>query len=145
LCKVVWIKGKEKRIEDALKIRFKVFVEEQQVPEDMEWDNIDDYAEHLVLYKDETPIATGRWFEEDEKILVGRIAVLKEYRGSNFGNVIVKSFIDRIFGKGFNEIYIHAQTRVQGFYEKLGFEAFGDKYDEAGIEHIGMILKKQEV
>ena len=140
--KVVWLRGKEKNIEDAFKIRFKVFVEEQQVPEDMELDNIDDYAEHLVLYKDEMPIATGRWFEEDGKILLGRIAVLKEQRGNNIGNLVVKSFIDKIFSEDFKEIYIHAQTRVQGFYEKLGFKAFGDIYDEAGIEHISMVLKR---
>lgn len=139
---LVWIKGREKNIEDAFKIRFKVFVDEQGVPEDIELDDIDDYAEHLVVYKEGIPIATGRWFLEDGKVLLGRIAVLKEYRGSNLGNLVMSSFMNRIFNQGFDEIYLHAQTRVRGFYEKIGFNSYGDVYDEAGIEHVSMVVKK---
>lgn len=142
---LVWIKGREKNIEDAFKIRFEVFVHEQGVPEDIELDDIDDYAEHLVVYKEDRPIATGRWFLEDGKVLLGRIAVLKDHRGSNLGNFLMSSFIDRIFSQGFDEIYLHAQTRVRGFYEKIGFNPYGDVYDEAGIEHVSMVLKNQGI
>jgi len=141
MTKIVWIYG-NKGIEDALSIRRKVFIEEQSVPEEIEIDDIDSFAEHIIIYEDNKPIATGRVFKKDDNFFLGRIAVLKEYRRKHFGKMAVKMLVNRGFNKGAEKIIIHAQTTAEEFYKKLGFESFGEKYYEAGIEHINMILKK---
>lgn len=105
-------------------------------------DDVDSFAEHVVIYEDNEPVATGRIFEKDDKFFLGRIAVLKEHRGKHFGEIVVKMLVNRGLNKGAEEIFIHAQALVKEFYEKLGFECFGEKYYEAGIEHINMSLKK---
>ncbi|QGU96668.1 GNAT family N-acetyltransferase [Clostridium bovifaecis] len=139
--KIVWSKGNEE-IENALDIRRRVFIEEQNVPEEIEIDDIDSFAEHIVIYEGDEPIATGRIFKRDDKFFLGRIAVLKEHRGKHFGEIVVKLLVNRGLNKGAEEIFIHAQTLVKEFYERLGFKSFGEKYYEAGIEHINMSFKK---
>jgi len=141
MTKIVWIYG-NKGIEDALSIRRKVFIEEQSVPEEIEIDDIDSFAAHIIIYEDNKPIATGRIFKKDDNFFLGRIAVLKEYRRKHFGKMAVKMLVNRGFNKGAEKIIIHAQTTAEEFYKKLGFKSFGEKYYEAGIEHINMILKK---
>ncbi|MFU0824492.1 GNAT family N-acetyltransferase [Clostridium sp.] len=141
MTKVVWVNG-NRGIEDALSIRRKVFIEEQSVPEEIEIDDIDSFAEHIIIYEDNKPIATGRIFKRDDNFFLGRIAVLKEYRGKHFGEMTVKMLVKRGLDKGAEKIIIHAQTAVEEFYKKLGFKSFGEKYYEAGIEHINMIFKK---
>lgn len=128
-------------LSDAFYIRTKVFIEEQQVPEDIEIDDIDPRTDHLVLYIDDKPAATGRivW---DSPVSLGRIAVLSEYRGSGLGAEIVTRLMEKIFERGESEVHIHAQTHALGFYEKLGFRAYGDVFDEAGIPHRSMVKKK---
>ncbi|MEA4827279.1 MAG: GNAT family N-acetyltransferase [Clostridium sp.] len=140
---ILWFKGKD-GIKDAFQIRNQVFVKEQNVPEEMELDDIDNYADHIIIYNEDKPIATGRMFESDGQVFFGRIAVLKEYRSKHFGQVVVKNLIDKAFSEGHEKIYIHAQSRVQKFYEKLGFKAFGDKYFEAGIEHVSMVITRDK-
>lgn len=142
MTRVLWHKGKTE-IQDGLDIRRKVFIEEQNVPEEIEMDDIDNIAEHIIIYENDRPIATGRIFKKDDKFFLGRIAVLKEYRGKYFGDMIVKMLVNRGFNKGAKEIVIHAQTSVEEFYRKLGFNSLGEKYFEAGIEHVNMMLKKE--
>lgn len=122
---------------DASYIRRIVFIEEQQVPEEEEWDELDARCHHLVLYLDGKPAATGR-IVPGEPVLLGRIAVMKEFRGTGLGAELVNQLATRAFADGADEVHLHAQIQARGFYEKLGFIAYGEPYEEAGIPHISM-------
>lgn len=123
---------------DAFTIRRKVFIGEQGVPEDIELDSIDQTSEHIVIYDEDQPIGTGRLLVEDGMVLIGRVAVLKEYRSQKIGSIVVNQLRDKAFGNGATEVHLHAQKAVQGFYEKLGFRAYGEEFEEASILHISM-------
>jgi len=126
---------------DASRIRRIVFIEEQQVPEEEEWDGLDPQCDHIVLYVDGRPAATGRivW---GHPVLLGRIAVLREHRGTGLGAEVVNRLTEKAFAAGAEEVHLHAQMHARGFYEKLGFAAYGDPYEEAGIPHISMRKKR---
>lgn len=128
---------------DAALIRRIVFVEEQNVPEEEEWDAFDPHCDHLVLYADGQPAATGRivW---GTPVLLGRIAVRKEHRGFGLGAEVVNRLLEKAFARGAEEVHLHAQMQARGFYEKLGFTAYGDPYEEAGIPHISMCKQRPE-
>ena len=134
---IKWLKGSED-LSDAFYVRREVFVKEQGIDEKIEWDEMDAKSDHIVIYMEARPVATGRLVIADGQYMLGRIAVLKEYRGQNLGKVLVENLIEKAFQKGAREIHIHAQISVKAFYEKLGFKAYGDVYEEAGIEHINM-------
>lgn len=124
---------------DGRYIRTVVFVDEQDVMPEEEFDGSDKYAENVVMYVEGKAVATGRIIVGDRgECLIGRIACLKEYRGNGYGTVIMKELIRRCKEKGFDTVYLHSQSRARGFYEKLGFKAFGDMYMEANILHISM-------
>lgn len=127
-------------LSDPYYIREKVFIEEQNVPEFIEKDDLDKTAHHVVVYNNDKPVATGRLIiTKKQQYILGRIAVLKEHRGQHFGDLVVRMLVRRAFDMGAKEIHIHAQTKVQRFYEKLGFTPYGQIYQEAGIDHINMV------
>ncbi len=135
-----WFIGSQ-GIDDAHYIRRKVFIEEQGVSEEVELDGTDEFAMHVVLYYMEKPVATGRVLkmsDAKDEIVVGRVAVLKEYRGKHLGDLAVRLLIRRAFDAGFTKQVIHSQLSAKSFYEKLGFVAVGGEYEEAGIPHINM-------
>jgi predicted GNAT family N-acyltransferase len=136
--RIEWIKGTE-GLENGYYIRRKVFIEEQDVPEELEVDEFDRIAEHVVVYIEEKTVATGRLVNIEGEDLLGRIAVLKELRGKGLGKVVVENLIKRAGEKGLEEIHLHAQLTAQKFYEKLGFHAYGEIFDDAGIDHISML------
>jgi predicted GNAT family N-acyltransferase len=154
----MYIQGKFKEANDDLtdvfEIRRKVFIEEQGVLEENEFDDYDKSAIFCVVYepsqsldnseKEELiSVATGRLILlEDGRYKVGRIAVLKEYRGKKYGDMVVKMLVNKAFLAGATQIYISAQTRVIDFYHKIGFQEYGEVYMEDGIEHIAMVLEK---
>ena len=129
-----------KGISDCAKeIRQNVFVNEQGFHN--EFDDIDKIATHFVMFNDaKIPIATCRvfWDTAMNMYVLGRLAVIKEYRGKNIGSVMLKEaekHIQKIGGKG---IALHAQCSVTKFYQKLGFTEFGDTDDDEGCPHIWM-------
>ncbi len=132
-----WIEGGGD-ISDALKLRREVFIIEQHTPEDVEMDGRDGEALHLVVYDGGVPVASGRILVEDGRCMLGRICVVKSRRGENLGDFTVRAMIRRAFDAGCTEQFIHAQTYARPFYELLGFEAFGDEFEEADIPHIAM-------
>lgn len=138
-----WYFGNDNLI-DAYTIRSKVFIQEQNVPEEIEMDNQDEHAYHIVVYDNQKAIATGRLIFENGEYIIGRVAVLKEHRKNGYGNLIVKMLIRKAFELGAKKIKIHAQINAKKFYETLGFKAIGEKYIEAGteIEHIDMIVDR---
>lgn len=135
--KIKWINGNE-GLEDGYWVRRKVFIEEQKVPEELEIDEYDKAADHVIVYINNSPVATGRLVAINGEDLFGRIAVLKEYRGRGLGKIVVDNLINRAEEKGIEEVHLHAQLTAKGFYESLGFEAYGEIFDDAGIDHIGM-------
>lgn len=127
---------------DSYKIRNEVFVREQGIPDEIEFDGSDDEAMFVVIYENETPCATGRVTVTDEgNMLLGRIAVSKEFRGKRYGDLVVRMLIRKCFDSGMEIQYVDAQAGAVDFYKKLGFEIVeGAKpFVKAGIEHIPML------
>ena len=130
---------------DAAKLRVAVFVEEQHVPMDMEWDEADKTALHAVAYNRlGTPLATGRLLPAAtingvNSCKLGRMAVHRVMRGSKIGKEVLSALIGAAQSRGDQEIVIHAQCSVESFYAKQGFTARGAPFDEVGIPHQEMV------
>jgi predicted GNAT family N-acyltransferase len=120
-------------------VRRLVFIEEQRVPEELEWDEADPVAWHvLAVTTNDEVIGTGR-LEPSGKI--GRIAVLAQHRRSGVGRRIVAHLVNQATDLGFSKVYLHAQTTAAPFYEQLGFRVDGPVFDEVGIAHVRMRLE----
>lgn len=120
-------------------IRRAVFIVEQRIPEELEWDEHDQDAVHvLVEAADGTPIGTGRLIGGGR---IGRMAVLAPWRGRGVGSAILESLVDAACGAGYAELRLHAQTHALAFYARMGFVAHGDEFMEAGIPHREMVLR----
>jgi len=119
-------------------IRLRVFVEEQGVPLELEWDGEDERCEHALAHAtDGTPVGTGRLLPEGR---IGRLAVLPEWRGQGAGSALLVYFLDLARRKGFASVTLHAQTRATAFYARHGFAAHGMEFMDAGIPHVAMSL-----
>jgi predicted GNAT family N-acyltransferase len=115
-----------------------VFVEEQGVPEDLEMDGWDDDAVHFVAY-DDGPVAAARLREPDPDVgKVERVAVLRERRREGIGRVVMDRVEAVAVDLGLHKLRLHAQTSVESFYRKLGYERTSDVFQEAGIDHVAM-------
>ncbi|KUN19258.1 acetyltransferase [Streptomyces antibioticus] len=130
-------------------VRKQVFVVEQGVPQDLEYDAYDAVAVHVLAVRDDgTALGTGRLLygaEAAEKVggdltlgSLGRLAVAEEARGLGVGVALVRAIEDAARARGLAAVDLHAQTHALGFYERLGYEAYGPEYLEAGIPHQGM-------
>lgn len=123
----------EREREAMRAIRTPVFIQEQQVPQDIEWDDKDPLCVHaLALDADGTPIGTGR-LAPDGKI--GRMAVLPEWRGRGVGAAILEFLVDSARERGVGECHMNAQSHAVEFYRQHGFEAYDAEFLEAGIPH----------
>ena len=123
-------------LEKLRKIRDEVFVVEQQVPLELEWDEIDPECDHvLAVDKAGTPIGTGRLLPDGH---IGRMAVLKSWRKQGVGSALLTALLDLARSKNMREAVLNAQVSAQPFYEAHGFVANGPVFDEAGIPHIEM-------
>jgi predicted GNAT family N-acyltransferase len=124
--------------EDAYAVRMRVFVEEQRVPAEMELDACDQTADHFLARVDGRPVGTGRLTVRDRVGVLGRLAVLPEARGAGLGAALVRAIEERVRERGLAAVELHAQTRAEGFYRRLGYEAHGEEEMEAGIPHVWM-------
>ena len=124
---------------EAYLVRKKVFIDEQNVSEELEYDEFDDAALHVICKADELVIAAGRILLFDEDAIVGRVAVLKPWRGKGIGKKIMEFIMDIAKCNGVKTLAANVQIDVQDFYETLGFKPVGEFFLEAGIEHIKMI------
>lgn len=123
---------------DLRRIREPVFVEEQQVPLAEEWDDLDPRCQHVIARDSEhRPIGTGRLTPEHK---IGRMAVLPEWRGRGVGEALLLALVDRARSMGLREVSLNAQVSALGFYERFGFIPYGERFQEAGIEHQAMRL-----
>jgi YbgC/YbaW family acyl-CoA thioester hydrolase len=125
----------------AAPLRTEVFVEEQKVPADMEWDHDDETALHcVVINRMGMVLATGRLLQHAPgEARVGRMAVKKQMRGSDLGRRVLISLMDTAKERGDTHMVLHAQCSAEGFYKRLGFAPHGVIFEEAGIAHIEMV------
>ena len=119
-------------------LRQTVFVEEQGVPEDDEWDSADPDCRHFLAESgDGRPIGTARLMPSGQ---IGRMAVLAEWRGRGVGARLLKIAADAARAANYPAIFLHAQSHAVGFYQRTGFVVAGAPFMEAGIEHREMTL-----
>lgn len=120
----------------ARAIRYAVFVEEQGVPVELEWDDQDEPSWHAVALADDgTPVATGRLLPDGH---IGRMAVLASARGTGVGATVLQALMGKAVELGYAELVLNAQTHAAPFYERAGFAASGEPFEEAGIPHVEM-------
>jgi predicted GNAT family N-acyltransferase len=118
-------------------IRQQVFIDEQCVPKDLEWDEYDNDAIHILVQdSDDQPIATARLLADGH---IGRMAVLTPWRRRGIGRAMLETLLQYCREKNLKP-YLDAQTHALGFYEKMGFNMTGDEFLDAGIPHRKMIL-----
>jgi YbgC/YbaW family acyl-CoA thioester hydrolase len=126
----------------ASPLRTEVFVHEQKVPAEMEWDNGDAMALHaVVLNRMGMVLATGRLLQTAGGVArIGRMAVKKQMRGSDLGRRVLQGLIDAAKDRGDHQVILHAQCSAEGFYRRAGFTPHGAVFEEAGMAHIEMQL-----
>lgn len=122
------------------KLREKVFIEEQNVPCEMERDEEDDISVHFLIFDHNTAIGTARVFSENGNAVIGRLCILKEHRGKNAGMLLMKEIIEYCKKQNFEKIILGSQEHAIGFYSKLGFEVCSERYMDANIAHCKMHL-----
>ena len=120
---------------DICAIRYEVFVDEQNVPVDLEIDGLDGKAKHALAFVDGVPIGTGRILNDGD---IGRVAVLKNYRGLGIVKLIMKELIKWAEDMTIEKVWLASQWHAHSFYLDLGFDCVGEIYKEAGIDHIKM-------
>jgi predicted GNAT family N-acyltransferase len=120
-------------------IREAVFVNEQHVPLELEWDGLDPLCTHVIAYVDgNSAVATGRLLANGH---IGRLAVLKNWRARGIGAQVLRALISIARTNGLDKCALNAQTHAIAFYERHGFVAEGEEFDDAGIAHRHMVLK----
>ncbi|MFD7440424.1 GNAT family N-acetyltransferase [Streptomyces sp. NPDC059909] len=128
--------------EACFAVRKEVFVVEQGVPEDIEYDAHDADAVHLLAVGPDGPLGTGRLLTgllPDPSVgSLGRLAVTRAARGLGVGAALVRAIEESARARGLTAVDLHAQTHALGFYERLGYEAYGPEFPDAGIPHRAM-------
>ena len=128
---------------DAQTIRQAVFVQEQQIPKELEWDAADAKAVHAVAYnRMGLVVATGRLLPGAQagEAKIGRMAVCRVLRGGQLGRQVLAALVGAARARGDQRVVLHAQRSAEGFYDRLGFVREGEPYEEAGIPHLTMSL-----
>lgn len=117
-------------------IRRLVFIVEQKVPQEEEWDGRDEESWHWIATDtSDSPIGTARLLPDGQ---IGRMAVLSQHRQHGVGAALLEQAVEKARHLGFEQVYLNAQTHALGFYERCGFSAEGDEFMEAGIAHMRM-------
>ena len=120
-------------------VREKVFIEEQKVPRDLEWDEWDERCDHALACDSQgRAVGTAR-LAPDGKL--GRMAVLREWRGRGVGKALLDALLGRARERSLARVTLHAQTHAAGFYRRSGFSERGGEFLEAGIPHLEMSLE----
>jgi len=120
-------------------VRDEVFVREQGVPEDLEWDGLDAASIHLLaVTRAGDPIGTARLTADGR---IGRMAVRRAWRGKGVGKALMEAMMRAARKRGFDHIVLNAQTHAQGFYARFGFHPEGGEFLDAGIPHVRMAVR----
>ncbi len=129
----------ESLMKQAHSIRYEVFVIGQNCPEEIEWE-YEEESTHFLVFKKNKAVATARHRKTEKGYKLERFAVLNSERGKGYGHQVLKAILKDL--KEFNGMtYMHAQTDVIPFYEKMGFVKTGNEFEEAGIMHYKMALQ----
>ncbi|GHJ95595.1 acetyltransferase [Streptomyces sp. NE5-10] len=139
----------EDDLEKCFAVRRAVFVEEQGVPRELEYDTYDSTAVHVLAVRaDGVPLGTGRLLHGDDATgrtgadasvgSLGRLAVTGDARGLGVGAALVRAIEDAARERGLAAVDLHAQTHALGFYERLGYAAYGGEFPDAGMPHRAM-------
>jgi predicted GNAT family N-acyltransferase len=134
----VVIAGTARERDDAFAVRIKVFVDEQGISRSEELDDFDASATHCVGYVDGSPVAAGRLLLFDGYAKIGRMAVLASHRGSGLGALVLDALEREAVVRGVRHFKLSAQLHARGFYERCGYTAHSDVYDDVGIPHVDM-------
>lgn len=144
-------------LSQAFMIRREVFVKEQGIPEERVFDDMDHTALHVVVYEEsrintedglkrvQKPVGSGRICFDGSNCKLGRIAVLKDYRGKKYGDFLVRMLLQKAFSAGIQEVTVDAQTSVEEFYSKIGFQRVGENFMEVGKEHCKMKIEEKYI
>ncbi|PHZ58487.1 GNAT family N-acetyltransferase [Photobacterium leiognathi] len=116
-------------------VREQVFIQEQQIDPEIEFDNLDSEAVHVLVMDGEQPLGTGRILADGH---IGRIAIMKAARGQGLGAKVVQALVKYAQQQGYPRVDLGAQTHAVDFYRKLGFMPYGDEFMEANIPHQAM-------
>ncbi|MFA6829105.1 MAG: GNAT family N-acetyltransferase [Bacilli bacterium] len=135
---MITVKSYNYRPQDAVNIRLQVFCDEQGFKEEL--DSIDNIAIHFLAFSDDTPIGTCRIFidSQTKRWTLGRIAVTKEFRKQGIGSLLISAAEEKVKEEKGSSLWLHAQKRAIPFYEKCGYQTFGDFEPDEGYPHIWM-------
>ena len=125
---------------DLRRIREAVFIAEQAVPAELEWDDEDIEAVHFLACEGDYPIGTARLLADGQ---IGRVSVLKDWRGLKVGEKLMQAVIAEAEKRGLHQQMLTAQVHATPFYERLGFRIVSDEYLDAGIPHVDMVRSSQ--
>ncbi len=118
-------------------IRETVFIHEQGVPVELEWDGLDSACAHVLAWNNRgEAIGTARMQQNGT---IGRMAVLKDWRGRGVGRALLRTLLDLATRQGLSRVTLSAQTHALGFYERAGFDVVGEPFIDAGIPHRKMV------
>ncbi|MEC6907925.1 GNAT family N-acetyltransferase [Photobacterium piscicola] len=116
-------------------VREQVFIQEQQIDPEIEFDGLDTQAVHVLVVDGEQPLGTGRILANGH---IGRIAIMQAARGQGLGVKVVRALVEYAKQQGYPKVDLGAQTHAVDFYRKLGFIPYGDEFIEANITHQAM-------
>ncbi len=134
-------------LQKAFHIRKEVFVNEQGVPLEDEFDafdNLEGQCEHILINYEDQPVGTARLRFVEGVGKLERICILKPYRNYGLGKIIIKKLEEIAAEKGATKVKLHGQTQAEGFYQKLGYQTSSDVFMEDGIPHVLMVKELAE-
>ena len=139
--KIIRIENQDNALMEIAKyIRCEVFVKEQNVPFEEDWD--EEESENYLIYDNNKPVGTMRWRDIGDKIKIERVAVLSECRGKGIASLLLKHVIEEIKSQTDKPITFNSQLLAIPLYERLGFKQYGELFYEADIPHYAMNLEK---
>lgn len=127
---------------DIMRIREAVFINEQNIPPEQEWDELDTASTHFLAIDGQYTMGTARLTKEtDDCARISRVAVLKDWRGLHIGDEILNAVFKEAMDQGFTTLALTAQKHATNFYTHFGFEVISDEFLEVGIPHVEMVKK----
>lgn len=129
----------DEQLRDAFSVRKQVFVEEQNVSAEEEYDEFEEIAKHVVIYDEDIPVGAGRFRTVDGIGKIERICVLASHRKKGVGKIIMDALEAYAKEQSLSKLKLHGQTQAESFYKKLGYHTVSDIFIEADIPHVVMI------
>ncbi|AHF66981.1 MULTISPECIES: GNAT family N-acetyltransferase [Pseudomonas] len=126
----------QKNNADIRRIREAVFIAEQSVPPELEWDSEDSDAIHFLAREGDYAVGTARLLPDGE---IGRLSVLKDWRGLKAGEMLLTAILDEAQTRGLKQQKLSAQVQAVAFYQRFGFTVVSDEFLEAGLPHVDMV------